>query len=108
MGLAKKLEIDQSSFSATAPSGSVGWQAPEVLQLRATEGPEPSEKKIKVSLNKKVDIFSFGLVMFYVLTKQHTYGDRYSKFVPFCFIIGQRIERESRISQGKYDISALD
>lgn len=91
MGLAKKLEIDQSSFSATAPSGSVGWQSPEVLLMRSTDG---SEKKIKVSLNKKVDIFSFGLVTYYVLTKQHPFGDR--------------IERESRIAQGTYDISTVD
>ena len=62
MGLAKKLEKHQHSFSSQNP-GTVGWQAPEWLS-----GGRQS---------KKVDIFSLGCVIFYILTNgEHPFGDK--------------------------------
>ena len=62
MGLGKKLDTSQLSFSSPMGHGSIGWHAPEILTRgRAT---------------MKVDIFSLGCVIAYVLTHgQHPFGD---------------------------------
>ncbi|GMM34708.1 bifunctional endoribonuclease/protein kinase [Saccharomycopsis crataegensis] len=83
-GLCKKLEPDQSSFRGTTASGTSGWRAPELLMS------EMNNSKI----SKMVDVFSLGLVFYYVLSAgQHPFGDRYS--------------RESNILQNKYDLSGI-
>lgn len=51
--------------------GSTGWQAPEQLILRA--GGE-------VRQGRSVDIFTFGLLLFYCLTGgQHAFGEAYER-----------------------------
>jgi len=82
MGLAKKLDIDQSSFSGR-DSGSVGWQAPEVLDGSG-----------KGRLTKAVDIFALGCVIYYILTKSHPYGDKY--------------EREVRILRDQWTLQGIE
>lgn len=102
-GLCKKLEGEQSSFRATTAhaAGTSGWRAPELLldddakdghihltnADASTEGnsgailkdadPLPSRRATRA-----IDIFSLGLVFFYVLTKGcHPFdsGDRYMR-----------------------------
>jgi len=81
MGLGKQLSLARSSFDSVV-SGSVGWQAPEVLNANGGR------------LTKAVDVFSAGCVMFFVLTKgQHPFGET--------------VERELNIAHGRMDLSAL-
>ena len=55
----------------SAPGGSSGWQAPE--QLISRSGGE-------VRQSKSVDIFSFGLVLFYCLSGgKHAFGESYER-----------------------------
>lgn len=111
-GLCKKLDNDQSSFRATthtAPLGTTGWRAPELLLLHdlheiSPETFESSNSNLNVvtssnssggrRLTKAIDIFSLGCVYFYILTNGlHPFGDRYL--------------REANIIQGNYDLSPL-
>ncbi|RDL40077.1 Uncharacterized protein BP5553_00056 [Venustampulla echinocandica] len=113
-GLCKKLEGEQSSFRATTAhaAGTSGWRAPELLlDDDAKEGPsmvdastDGGSGSILVSSDimpnrratRAIDIFSLGLVFFYVLTKgSHPFdcGDRYM--------------REVNIRKGKYDLGRL-
>lgn len=106
MGLAKKLDIDQSSFSGidagmwvpsksfliTSLAGSFGWKAPEVLRGGA------------VRLTKAVDVFSLGCLIYYILTKSHPFGEKYI-FTISCFIlIFCRYEREFNILNGRSNL----
>ncbi|KAG7195332.1 bifunctional endoribonuclease/protein kinase ire1 [Scheffersomyces spartinae] len=115
-GLCKKLDNDQSSFRATthtAPLGTTGWRAPELLLLHdlleiSPETIESSNSNLNSiltsstnstsggrRLTKAIDIFSLGCVYFYILTNgQHPYGDRYL--------------REANIIQGNHDLSPLN
>eukprot|EP01083_Nonionella_stella_P052889 140167_1 len=66
MGLSKKLESHRSSFDSVA-SGSLGWQAPEVISGGGR-------------LTRAIDVFSLGCVLYFVLTMGgHPYGDRYER-----------------------------
>ncbi|EJT71797.1 IRE protein kinase [Gaeumannomyces tritici R3-111a-1] len=119
-GLCKKLEGGQSSFGATTAhaAGTTGWRAPELLldddardNLTANQatmidsssthsgsgsalgGTEAPNRRA----TRAIDIFSLGLVFFYVLTKgSHPYdkGDRYM--------------REVNIRKGSFDLGKLD
>lgn len=81
MGLGKQLSMARSSFDSVV-SGSIGWQAPEVLNANGGR------------LTKAVDVFSAGCVMHFVLTKgQHPFGEN--------------VERELNIAHGRMDLSAL-
>jgi len=115
-GLCKKLDGEQSSFRATTAhaAGTSGWRAPELLlDDDAGHGPsvvdastDGNSGSILVSSDvmpgnrratRAIDIFSLGLVFFYVLTKgSHPFdcGDRYM--------------REVNIRKGQFDLSALD
>lgn len=114
-GLCKKLEGGQSSFGATTAhaAGTSGWRAPELLidddgpgstsmtltdpgsSLHSGSGEllGPNSRRV----TRAIDIFSLGLVFFYVLTKgSHPFdcGDRYM--------------REVNIRKGKYSLQLLD
>ncbi len=117
-GLCKKLEGEQSSFRATTAhaAGTSGWRAPELLldddakdnqahqamvDAQSTDGNSGS-----IALNpgllpnrratRAIDIFSLGLVFYYVLTKG---------FHPFdC---GDRFMREVNIRKGIYNLELL-
>ncbi|QSZ28636.1 hypothetical protein DSL72_003135 [Monilinia vaccinii-corymbosi] len=101
-GLCKKLEVEQSSFKATTAhaAGTSGWRAPELLldddikpgTMIDTSTDGGGSGSILVSSDvmpnrratRAIDIFSLGLVFFYVLTKgSHPYdcGDRYMREV---------------------------
>lgn len=99
-GLCKKLDGAQSSFghTATRPAGTSGWRAPELLaEEDARENPSSmasmhsdsstligSENAPNRRATRAIDIFSLGLVFFYVLTKgSHPFdcGDRYMREV---------------------------
>ncbi|TVY44272.1 Serine/threonine-protein kinase [Lachnellula occidentalis] len=114
-GLCKKLEGEQSSFRATTAhaAGTSGWRAPELLldddahqgTSMVDASTDGNSGSILVSSNvmpgnrratRAIDIFSLGLVFFYVLTKgSHPFdcGDRYM--------------REVNIRKGKFDLSSL-
>ncbi|TVY81727.1 Serine/threonine-protein kinase ppk4 [Lachnellula suecica] len=117
-GLCKKLDSEQSSFRATTAhaAGTSGWRAPELLldddANHANEGTamvdastDGGSSSALVSSDimpgnrratRAIDIFSLGLVFFYVLTKgSHPFdcGDRYM--------------REVNIRKGQYDLSGL-
>ncbi|KAF9765184.1 hypothetical protein IL306_002583, partial [Fusarium sp. DS 682] len=112
-GLCKKLEGGQSSFGATTgrAAGTSGWRAPELLlDDDAREGAmmeastQSGSGSVLVDDNmmprratRAIDIFSLGLVFFYVLTNgSHPFdcGDRYM--------------REVNIRKGQYNLSLLD
>ncbi len=115
-GLCKKLEGGQSSFGATTAhaAGTSGWRAPELLLdddtrdtgtalIDATSTHSGSGSLVSSDLlpnrraTRAIDIFSLGLVFFYVLTQgRHPFdcGDRYM--------------REVNIRKGNYNLDALD
>ncbi|OAA52203.1 serine/threonine-protein kinase [Beauveria brongniartii RCEF 3172] len=114
-GLCKKLEGGQSSFGATTgrAAGTSGWRAPELLldddareismvdasthsgsgSILVNDGLMPGSRRA----TRAIDIFSLGLVFFYVLTNgSHPFdcGDRYM--------------REVNIRKGEYKLHLLD
>ena len=111
-GLCKKLEGGQSSFGATTgrAAGTTGWRAPELL-LDDDSGAAATAESLhsgsgSVVVNdhmvanrratRSIDIFSLGLVFFYVLTNgSHPFdcGDRYM--------------REVNIRKGTYSLELL-
>ncbi|KAF7553342.1 hypothetical protein G7Z17_g3724 [Cylindrodendrum hubeiense] len=114
-GLCKKLEGGQSSFGATTgrAAGTSGWRAPELLLdddardsgMNDNMSTQSGSNSVLVSDNmlhnrratRAIDIFSLGLVFFYVLTNgSHPFdcGDRYM--------------REVNIRKGKHNLSPLD
>ncbi|KAI1491629.1 hypothetical protein F5X96DRAFT_460897 [Biscogniauxia mediterranea] len=114
-GLCKKLEGGQSSFGATTAhaAGTSGWRAPELLidddarensnmSMTSTHSDSSSQLvSADVMPNRRatraIDIFSLGLVFFYVLTKGlHPFdcGDRYM--------------REVNIRKGQFNLKPLD
>ncbi|KAK7402430.1 bifunctional endoribonuclease/protein kinase ire1 [Neonectria punicea] len=113
-GLCKKLEGGQSSFGATTgrAAGTSGWRAPELLiddDARDSGlmdmSTQSGSNSVLVSDNmlhnrratRAIDIFSLGLVFFYVLTNgSHPFdcGDRYM--------------REVNIRKGKYNLTPLN
>ncbi|KAI1335963.1 hypothetical protein F5Y15DRAFT_427521 [Xylariaceae sp. FL0016] len=113
-GLCKKLEGGHSSFKPTADhaAGTLGWRAPELLlddgsqnqPMTMTSSHSDSSSQLinsdAVSTRRHtraIDVFSLGLVFFYVLTKgQHPFdcGDRYM--------------REVNIRKGKYSLDPLN
>ncbi len=117
-GLCKKLEGGQSSFGATTAhaAGTTGWRAPELLidddapvptmmladpgsSLHSAsgsglvEGPGPHSRRV----TRAIDIFSLGLVFFYVLTRGN-----------HPFDCGDRFMREVNIRKGNHDLQLLD
>ncbi|KAI1110538.1 hypothetical protein F5Y14DRAFT_465618 [Nemania sp. NC0429] len=114
-GLCKKLEGGQSSFGATTAhaAGTSGWRAPELLlddDARETSNmsmssihSDSSSQLVSSDVmpnrraTRSIDIFSLGLVFFYVLTKGlHPFdcGDRYM--------------REVNIRKGQFNLKPLD
>ncbi|KAM0239433.1 hypothetical protein ACHAP5_008355 [Fusarium lateritium] len=113
-GLCKKLEGGQSSFGATTgrAAGTSGWRAPELLlgdEVREVSMVEASTQSGSGSVladdstaskrraTRSIDIFSLGLVFFYVLTNgSHPFdcGDRYM--------------REVNIRKGQHNLDLLD
>lgn len=110
-GLCKKLEGGQSSFGATTgrAAGTSGWRAPELLvddekdltdsSVNSGSGTVlvNSEMMPGRRATRSIDIFSLGLVFFYVLT---------NGLHPFdC---GDRYMREVNIRKGKYNLAPLE
>ncbi|KAK8075943.1 IRE protein kinase [Apiospora phragmitis] len=112
-GLCKKLDGAQSSFGATTAhaAGTSGWRAPELLldddarEGSASMSSSHSESSQLISsglmpnrrATRAIDIFSLGLVFFYVLTKG-------------ChpFDCGDRYMREVNIRRGQLNLQPLD
>lgn len=117
-GLCKKLEGGQSSFGATTAhaAGTTGWRAPELLidddsplptSMTLTDpgsslhsgsgiGPEGSGPHSR-RVTRAIDIFSLGLVFFYVLSRGN-----------HPFDCGDRFMREVNIRKGIYSLELLD
>lgn len=114
-GLCKKLDGTQSSFGATTgrAAGTTGWRAPELLLDDDGQNPAAQDGSTHSGsgtilvgdptlLNgrratRAIDIFSLGLVFFYVLTNgSHPFdcGDRYM--------------REVNIRKDNYNLDPLD
>jgi serine/threonine-protein kinase/endoribonuclease IRE1 len=114
-GLCKKLEGGQSSFGATTgrAAGTTGWRAPELLldddrqvngimdtdthsgsgSVLVPDGISPNGKRA----TRAIDIFSLGLVFYYVLS---------NGFHPFdC---GDKYMREVNIRKGNFNLDHLD
>lgn len=118
-GLCKKLEGGQSSFGATTAhaAGTSGWRAPELLidddapgsnqHMTLTDpgsslhsgsaGPEGTDGQHHRRVTRAIDIFSLGLVFFYVLTRGY-----------HPFDCGDRFMREVNIRKGTYSLALLD
>lgn len=116
-GLCKKLENEQSSFGAsvTNGAGTYGWRAPELLHEDDANDKTVSLDQSSITSNsatplvatdqlpirratRAIDIFSLGLVYFYMLCKAaHPFDCGQGKFM-----------REVNIRNSKYDLSALD
>jgi serine/threonine-protein kinase/endoribonuclease IRE1 len=117
-GLCKKLEGEQSSFRATTAhaAGTSGWRAPELLldddakdgsmhQTMADASTDGNSGSIALNpdllpnrrATRAIDIFSLGLVFFYVLTQgRHP------------FDCGSRFMREVNIRKGEFDLQPLE
>ncbi|KAI0021709.1 hypothetical protein F4780DRAFT_276980 [Xylariomycetidae sp. FL0641] len=114
-GLCKKLEGGQSSFGATTAhaAGTSGWRAPELLldddardvamTMASSTHSDSSSQLVSSDVmpnrraTRAIDIFSLGLVFYYVLTKGlHPFdcGDRYM--------------REVNIRKGQFNLQPLD
>ncbi|KAG6354337.1 hypothetical protein INS49_004942, partial [Diaporthe citri] len=114
-GLCKKLENGQSSLGATTAhnAGTAGWRAPELLHDDdASTGPmlvdassthsgtasssqQQGENRRRVT--RSIDIFSLGIVFFYVLTQgSHP------------FDCGGSFMREVNIRKGTYSLDRLE
>ncbi|KAI8628069.1 hypothetical protein F5Y19DRAFT_151840 [Xylariaceae sp. FL1651] len=114
-GLCKKLEGGQSSFGATTAhaAGTSGWRAPELLldddaresstMSMSSVHSDSSSQLVSADImpnrraTRAIDIFSLGLVFFYVLTKGlHPFdcGDRYM--------------REVNIRKGQFNLKPLE
>jgi serine/threonine protein kinase len=83
-GLCKKLESDETSYNNTLThgSGTVGWRAPEAIGRALSTLSQSSEEETRTSHrpSKAVDVFSAGVVFFYVLTSgDHPFGDHLSR-----------------------------
>ncbi|KAL2132774.1 hypothetical protein VTI74DRAFT_3398 [Chaetomium olivicolor] len=117
-GLCKKLEGGQSSFGATTAhaAGTTGWRAPELLIDDDAPNPgltvDPGSSMHSASgsgaliegqgphgrrVTRAIDIFSLGLVFFYVLTRGN-----------HPFDCGDRFMREVNIRKGNYNLQQLD
>jgi serine/threonine-protein kinase/endoribonuclease IRE1 len=89
MGLAKQIAPWATSFATTGASGSSGWQAPEQIKPSGSDG-------AAMRLSKAVDIFSLGLVIFWVLSNgQHPFGQH-------------AFERDGNIVNASPDLSVLN
>ncbi|KHJ36177.1 putative serine threonine-protein kinase [Erysiphe necator] len=115
-GLCKKLESEQSSFRATTAhaAGTSGWRAPELLLSEIVKDEESDLADICAENNsdskllthgsllnpratRAIDIFSLGLIFFYVLTRGN-----------HPFDCGDRFMREVNIRKGMYDLNPLE
>jgi serine/threonine-protein kinase/endoribonuclease IRE1 len=114
-GLCKKLEGEQSSFRATTAhaAGTSGWRAPELLldddakdgQTMIDASTHSGSGSLLVSpellpnrrATRAIDIFSLGLVFFYVLTQGR-----------HAFDCGDRYMREVNIRKGEYNLAPLE
>lgn len=116
-GLCKKLEGEQSSFGATTANaaGTPGWRAPEVLleddlrQMKTVQdtssitsdasGPLIATDALPTRrATRAIDIFSLGLVFFYVLCRgAHPFDCN-----------GGRYMREVNIRKNLFTLDALD
>ncbi|KAL5606441.1 uncharacterized protein BROUX77_003634 [Berkeleyomyces rouxiae] len=110
-GLCKKLEGGQSSFGATTgrAAGTSGWRAPELLlDDDARDIMESSIHSGSGSVlvgdgltprraTRSIDIFSLGLVFYYVLTNG-----------AHPFDCGDRYMREVNIRKGQYNLDHLE
>ena len=71
MGLSRRLAPEASSFESIGSGGSSGWQAPEQLVSR-TGG--------TARQTLAIDVFSFGLVVHFVLTGgKHPFGEGFDR-----------------------------
>jgi serine/threonine-protein kinase/endoribonuclease IRE1 len=124
-GLCKKLEGEQSSFRATTAhaAGTSGWRAPELLLDddakdglsmvdASTEGNSGPLLSSDLMPNRRatraIDIFSLGLVFYYVLTKgSHPFdcGDKYMREVN---IRKANFDLTTLLSYGDYGMEATD
>jgi len=117
-GLCKKLEGEQSSFRATTAhaAGTSGWRAPELLLDDDAKDGRAHQAMVDASTDgnsgsiilnpdllpnrratRAIDIFSLGLVFFYVLTKgSHP------------FDCGDKFMREVNIRKGQYNLAPLE
>jgi serine/threonine protein kinase/outer membrane protein assembly factor BamB len=81
MGLGKRLDKNKSSFQ-TSIGGTLGWQAPEILNGYDR-------------MTRAIDVFSLGCIIYYVLSNgEHPFGNRF--------------QRESNILKSKYYIQHKD
>lgn len=113
-GLCKKLEGEQSSFRATTAhaAGTSGWRAPELLldddanestMIDASTHSGSGSLLLSPELmpnrraTRAIDIFSLGLVFFYVLT-----GGAHP------FDCGDRYMREVNIRKARFDLRPLE
>ncbi|KAH6698364.1 hypothetical protein BKA61DRAFT_497151 [Leptodontidium sp. MPI-SDFR-AT-0119] len=117
-GLCKKLEGEQSSFRATTAhaAGTSGWRAPELLLDDDAKDGRAHQAMVDASTDgnsgsiilnpdllpnrratRAIDIFSLGLVFFYVLTKgSHP------------FDCGDKFMREVNIRKGQHNLGPLE
>jgi serine/threonine protein kinase len=81
--LCKKLSDDQSSFHNTNSGGTIGWRAPECIEL-SEENDSAHDSSTGESaagrVSKRIDIFSAGCVFHYTLSSgKHPYGDKFTR-----------------------------
>lgn len=75
-GLSRRLVESESSFHATAASGTLGWRAPELI-FNEESAAFRQEPVGPLKIGRSVDIFAAGLVLYYILSGgEHAFGTK--------------------------------
>ncbi len=104
-GLSRRLVESESSFHATAASGTLGWRAPELI-FNEESAAFRQELQGPVKIGRSVDIFAAGLVFCYLLSGgQHAFG---SKLVRESNIVTNKLQVDrSLLSEEAEDLLKL-
>lgn len=104
-GLSRRLVETESSFHATAASGTLGWRAPELIFNEESAAFQQSVTG-PLKIGRSVDIFAAGLVLFYLLTGgEHAFGP---KLLRESNIVGGRSQiKAAKLSEEAKDLLAL-
>lgn len=91
-GISRIIGPGEVGFDPTfTGNGTSGWRAPEILQSQK----ERAEADKLAILDKSVDVFAFGCITYYILTRgEHPFGNHY--------------QRDGNILQGSAILDHLD
>ncbi len=89
-GLSKILAQDETTVPVSCMVGTCQWMAPELLDANLLQSPDDrtlddSNTTGAQSYNSKVDVYSFAVVLWEILSGQPPYGGFANQFQVFLF-----------------------